>query len=360
MIEYEKADFAANEKIIIDYKTKNMLMLPSISMVNFRFAFPKKKWEDRNIVDAYFSLMDYRIYTIAFVLLITLPILICFLENLQHPGSFKLRDLLRLYFTFISIKFFVSTKLPRKWPTRCIVGSYLLLCLILCNIFSGKITELLNASFDKDFQTVDELLKSEFKLQIPTSLRILFETDDDKYASESHNILRKIIDKSDFSIAKTSEASIENSVNLIDIIVKFKIALLGTDYFIAISEAAGGNKIGFLKSSPYSYYSAMAIRKTLPMQSVMAHLQLKINEAGIPQYQKSLGTAFETNALRIKRIKSGEYGNDEHKIITLKQIWTLFQLWATMMFFSFGIFIIELIVGNFQKLKCLMTSFYAT
>lgn len=121
--------------------------------------------------------------------------------------------------------------------------------------------------------------------------------------------------------------------------------------FIEFLSAIGDNKVAYTKSS-YSYFSSMAIRKTLPMLTAMSQLQLEINAAGIPQYQYNLAKILQRDVKRIRWMAEGIYDSKENSgVLTLKQISTIFIIWAQLLGFSILVLFIELFVGNFEKIK---------
>lgn len=331
-----------------------MLMLPPIMMTHFIFVFPRKQWSEMNIIQNYYKFVDYRIYTILFIILVVLPLMIFFFEIFKNPKLKRLNFLIEIWINLLAITSFVSVKFPKRWPSRFLVISYVFLIFILGNIFAGKITKFLYGnSITQEIQTLEELLASDFDVKVPPSLSMLFKVDnkEDFHISRSHKLIQKILKKNDTTRADVHTDSVRDGMAFINHIITRRLAVLTSMEFIEFLSAVGDDKIAYTKSS-YSYFSSMAIRKTLPMLTAMSQLQLDINAAGIPQYQYNLAKILQRDVKRIRWMAEGIHEiKDNSGVITLKQISTIFIIWADLLMISAIVFFFEVLIGKLSKIK---------
>jgi hypothetical protein len=182
---------------------------------------------------------------------------------------------------------------------------------------------------------------------------MLFKVDDkeDFHIPKSHRLIQKSIKKAEDVRADVRPDSVRRGVDFIESIVKKRIAVLTSMEFIEFLSALGDEKISYTKSS-YSYFSSMAIRKTLPMLTAMSQLQLEINAAGIPQYQYNLAKIMQRDVKRIRWIAEGIHEVKTNEgVITLKQISTIFIIWAELLTICVFVFFAEIFVWRVKKFK---------
>jgi hypothetical protein len=203
MIERDEIDLSANGRIVSEYNTTNNLALFPLSSTKLKFFVPKRNWKDVNIASKMWNFFDRDLKVGIFLMFLLGPVLIFFTNQFSSRSKITFESFLKEYLRIYSILMFVSVKLPKNWPSRFIIGSVVLVWLVIGNTYSGKMIEFLNANLGiTDLKSIDELLKSSFKIVIPFPYIVLFEQGNYKTSPASHLLIYEIIKKARVEEAK--------------------------------------------------------------------------------------------------------------------------------------------------------------
>ncbi|KAG5671016.1 hypothetical protein PVAND_001236 [Polypedilum vanderplanki] len=331
MVEYERADFAANARLVAEYNTSNSLCLFPTTTTKLKFSVPKKYWDEVNILTGIYKFLDDKLKLAILILGLVLPILAYICDYISGVKQNSFFNEVTLYYTkFQAIMSFVSVKLPKNWSSRCIVGSVVLFWLIIGNTYSGKMIEFLNTNSGlKQIESIDELMQSDLIVKIPYPMASLFEGNFEN-TSRSHQLINKIVTKSR-EMEKIGDPNAFVDVhNMAEMIRSKKYALLFLDNLIDHVEkfyynSKGNNIMTHIEETPYEYYYATSVPKTSAFVERFNEIIMKSFEAGISKYQMS-EAMIDNDLFYIKRMKEGKVPDNSIKSISFNQVFKIDEI----------------------------------
>lgn len=263
MIENGTVDLLASGRIFMNYNSQNISFIYPSRQMTYVFAFPKTSWKDVNILKKYLKSIHWKLCLFIFSVIIFVPLIMVVIQHYQNP--LEKHRLTKNYQMIMSISLSVSTKLPKSWPLRWIVGSLLLPFVVISTLYASRMIAFFNdAKKDmQDINTIDELVKSGFEFTILDSLTSIFEENDKETAPESHILIHKMIQN---EWKKKNNGDNEAfAANLTKVLLDRKTAVFVP--MILMQELLGkfGDHITYIKQTPYSYFVTMTMRKQLPM-----------------------------------------------------------------------------------------------
>lgn len=353
MIEYERADFAANARLVSKYNTTNALSLFPTSPTKLKFTIPSKNWDEINILISFYNFLDFSLKIIVLVLFLGLPFFVFVLNVFGDKRNFSLNSLILSYLNFFGLINFQSIKIPKFWPSRYVIGATLIVWLVLGNTFSGKMIEFLNTDLGlKDIKSIEDLTKSKLIVKVPYPMAILFEENFEN-ASKSHKFLNKVVEQSGALEKLGDPMAFIDDKNMDEMIKSRKYAMLYLENLIDHIEKKffddkGNNLLTHIEESPYEYYYASSVPKTSPFVSRFNEILMRTFETGISKYQMMLAM-IENDLIYIRRIKEVQVPNNELKSISMSQMKAIFVIYLIAMGCCVGVFISEIVVDRIVK-----------
>lgn len=353
MVEYEKADLAANARLVAEYNTTNTLCLFPTNTVKLKFAVPMKLSSEVKILVSLYNFLDGYLKISILAMFLVIPLILFFFDYITGSKKLSIDAMIRNYLITYSVMTFVSISMPRYWPSRYVMGSVVLVWLIIGNTCAGKMIEFLNTNFGlKQISSIDEMSRTSLEVKIPYPMAILFEGEFDD-APKSHLFINKLV-----KVARALE-SVGDKMAFIDVdnmeemIRSRKYALLFLDNILDFLEKSfyddnGNDIMTHIEETPYEYFYAMSVPKTSPFVLRFNELLMRMFEAGVAKYQMSSAKGGN-DLIYIRRLKAGAIPSDGVKAISLNQIFSVFSLYMCAMTCAVLVLILEIIFSNSRK-----------
>lgn len=347
-IEYDLVDIAVNGRIATQYDTKNIEISAPTGATKLHFIIPKKNRNDINILLSLFRFFDWQIKMIILICLVSMPAMIYWCDLVKNPMKSGMTALLYNYVYAFAILLSVSMKAPTFWPSRCIVGSAMLVWLVIGNTYNGKMTEFLNTKSGlQDIKTIDELLKSQLQIKMPAALVLLFDQIDESTAPKSHLIIHDIVQKARRAEKNGDKNAFVDETTFTKLFASKKFATMAPKSFVnfystQFFDEDGNNMFTYIKESPYEFYIAIALSRTLPLNPRINEVLVRIFEAGINKYQSKLA-ANDRDLTLIRQVKKGKIASNLAQSISFRQLAALFNFYFCLLGFSFGVLLCEMI-----------------
>lgn len=363
MVEYEKADFAANARLLAEYNTSNTLNLfPTVPM-SLKFMVPRKYATDVNILVGLYNFLDDGLKISILAMFIVIPAFVYALDSQGTSNTFSTEALIRTYLMFYSIMTFVSVKLPLRWSSRHVTGAVVIVWLIIGNTYAGKMIEFLNTNFGlKQIGSIQEIVESSMEVKIPYPFAILFEGNFEN-STESHLFMNKIANKGRELESRGDRMAFIDVENMAEMIRSRKYALMFLDNLIGFLEKSfydesGNDILTHIDETPYQYYYASSVPKTSPFVQRFNEIAMFVFEAGIPKYQRSLAEG-DTDLIYIRRIMKNPPDSGA-KPMSLKQFASIFYLLVYGLVACSIVFFVEVLIEKIRKsLRKLEHTFWA-
>jgi hypothetical protein len=256
--------------------------------------------------------------------------------------------LLKDYTNGLAVIAMVSTKLPKNWPSRFVVGSFVITWLILSNTIAGKMIEFLNANLGmRDIKNVDELFKSDLIINIPAAMKMLYDQDYGDDVSNNYKLLHRAYKEALKRSNEGDKFAFADEFNFAQIFQTKKYAITVSDNFAhrvlrMFYDEKGNDLITFVDSRAEIYYSNLIPRNS-PFVETFNEILMRILEAGIANYQKSLAEA-DSNLIYIQRAKNGKIASTEPQSISLTQLSYIFYFYLWSAALSVCVFLMEIFV----------------
>lgn len=343
LLETGLADLSGNTRIILGRDLDNVIFLFPLFASRLIFLIPKKNWNDVNLLSSLFEFFDVTTRIIILVTFLLTPLMVCFLERRDK----KFNSLIRNYILEIAIMTQVSMKLPKNWPSRCIIGSYTISWLILSNTYAGKMIEFLNTNLGlRDIKTVEELLRSDLIINIPSGMVMLYSEENPTTSSQSYRVLHEAYKAALIKASKGDKFAFADEFNFAEIFQTKKYAVACTSNFAfrilrMMYDATGNDLITTIDSGSELLYATLVPRDS-PFVETFNEILMQMVEAGIESYQTSLAEA-DSNLLYIDRIKNGKIATKQPQSITLNQLSYIFYLYLASVAITFCVFLSEIL-----------------
>lgn len=334
LLEAGEAEMSGNSRLIIGRDLQNLIFLFPLFPSRQLFLIPKKHWEDVNLLQSIYTFFDTGTRLSILVTFAAVPAVIFFLNVKNDNKKQRFVDLTKYYSDGFAVVTQVSTKLPTTWPSRFVIGSFVIAWLVLSNTIAGKMIEFLNANLGmRNIQTVDELFKSDLIISIPAAMKMLYDQDYGEDVSDHYKFMHKTYKNSLRKFKKGDTFAFPDEFNFDQVFQTKKYAVAVSDNFAFRSlrmfyDEKGNDLITFVDSRAEIFYSNL-IQRNSPFVETFNEILMKILEAGITNYQNSLAEA-DSNLLYIQRAKNGKLPSTDPQSISLTQLSYIFYfyLWS--------------------------------
>lgn len=346
-IENDIADLTAIPSLIAEHKTTKALYLNSIAMKKLYFMIQKRKVFRIIILSALFN-FDGASKAIAIILFIMLPCIFVAVNRLESKiMKYREQPVGRNLLVIIGILLNISSKLSTLSASRVVTGMILFYILMISSIFQGSIIKNLNENKHVgDIQTIDELIKENYKLIMDQSLAFVLK-------SQGGSVLGDRLK----ALSENPENVVESSVKGFEKVSSDKFtALLVPDMLIEIlnlhyDDETFEDTFEFIPEPAFEFYVAPMVQKNSPFIQTFNIWFSRYRESGFQQYQVARAVDDTKNVL-IRRCKLGHFPKTSDKFLCFNDMISVFDVYGVCIFFSTLVFLAELL-WKFLSLKLL-------
>lgn len=197
-----------------------------------------------------------------------------------------------------------------------------------------------------NIDTIQQLLTSGLIIRVPSG--------PDKYMRDFEtfppdSLQRKLFDK---KIITDTSSAIQIKYAAYD----RKAAILCPNHYIEfyktiyLSNSTGETLINYVPQCVYAYYMSVMVPKSSPFIRHFNTIIQLIMEAGLIQFQYGNGKA-ESKLAYTRQVKEGIFFQKTDRLLSMKELFTLFKYYTIWLGVTFIVLIIEIVVGKIQYLS---------
>lgn len=342
LIELDVADYAANARLIINYKTDKVLFMQAMDMVKYVFVI-KKLERTRKLIMFSIELYDTQCAVIATALTIMFPVFFTFLEYFSSKDkNAKECVFLKSCLHVIALLNNVSIRRSEATSVKFLTNTVVFYALIATALIQGTIVQRLNriegtAVIDSNEKLIDHGYEFVIASSLTNAMR-----------EQGGDRLR---DKLRRTAEKHNGAKILEGITMV--LANDKMAFLMNKAFCGnylnqfYDPETGENLLEVIPETAFEFYVASMAPKASPFVDKMNEITLRITESGM--YQFYFNQAVKDNdAFWYQRLKSGLTPKAPNLSLKLKELWPAFKLFLLLTLLSIFFFSLEL---TFMRLR---------
>lgn len=338
-LEYEKVDLVANARLISDYQTTKSVFLEPIVTEKFKF-FIQRRETKRQLMISLLTQYDLpsRIITIALMVIFPIVFLLIKVGEAKILRTRNKHSLAGTALYTFALQHNVSVTQSRFASSRIIVITIVFYALIVTSLFQGTIIKNLNTNQNVgSIKTIEGLLDNDYTMLITHTLKSIFKAQS---GDRLRDKLNQIARKSPGTDTEGGLASLMKNKN-----VAFLWAgLYTTNYLNRYYDATTGkNLLEVIPETAFEFYIAMMAPKASPFLNQFNDLILRFIESGLNIYQIRLAF-YDNDAIWYQRMAKGLTPKEQSLSLNLKDLATVFKLWAGSIAVCLLEFLIELLI----------------
>lgn len=343
-VEYERVDISVVLRSIAEYKEAlNLYFLTPVIIVKFCFVVPN------NFYPLTFEVFPHKfVDNITLVLVIFsmfMLILVTYVIDTLTKSRTSIIKIALSYFSLYNNVSIVST--PTKLYSRLLCGTMLIFTIIMSNSYQGSIIRQLNTMGSAaNIETIEQLLASDLIIRVPSGPD-KYIRDFQSFPKESRQ--KRLIDK---QIVTETSSAIQIKYAAYD----RKAAIMCPNFFIEIyetiflSNVTGESLINYVPECVFEYYMSVMVPKSSPFINHFNRIIQLVIEAGLIEYQYDRGKA-ESKLAYTRQVKEGIFFEKTERLLSMKELQTLFTYYCIWLGIAFIVLIIEIIVSKVKFLS---------
>lgn len=346
-MEYDKADIAANPKIIANYNTSNAVFLQPITTDKLMFIIRQRETHKVMMI-AIYSEFDLPSLILNYVLLFIVPATYIFISRTEqklHNPDQKLTSFGRIFVLMLAVGYNNSTKMPKGDSARILISTMLFYVLILTAIFQSTIIKNLNTNKQLGkITTIQELADEGYTVKMPSYLLQVFQ-------QPGLNKVSWMLQQTNQKLSDADSASINLEENVPK---NKKIAFLWLDIYASgyleqfYDKVTGESLFEGVPEPAYEFYIAMMAPKHSPFIETFNEFMMRYIESHIGFHHVSMAMS-EIDSFRIRRIKEGIVPRQGRNAITVQDMRSVFQLYGLCASITSAVFIAEVLTSRYNR-----------
>lgn len=345
-LEYGKADFVANPRLISSFPTTKAVFLKSTIVWKYKFIIHRLK-KRRNGVPIVQWFYDKPSQIISVIISLSFPV-IYFLTVAVNGKILKKKhdSFIKCCLKTNAILCGISVTQPRCSSTRIVFYIAVFYSLIFTSIYQGLLVKNLNADHNSGaVKTIDDLFERGYKLVMTRTLNHIFKQQSGGKLAEK---LKRL---------SSEKEGVNTEDGIHALIADKKVAFLWADIYTSgylnrfYDNETGENIFQVVPETAFEFFIAPMAPKASPFLEKFNEIIMRFVEAGLHIHHLNLAV-YENDGVLIDRIKKGFIPKHLSRALKFQDLKTIFIIICCLLFLSFLVFLIELIfVKHFKKFK---------